>query len=105
MIVMKNTFIIYIAVFLMVVIVSKLHEEKSISYYDMKGIKDKEIFNKISEEYMEIVDDFYKNNPNNLDEYSYYNYKKKEKNSNYWRGLVERARFYHTNYINEMFAF
>jgi hypothetical protein len=105
MIVMKNTFIIYFAVFLMVIIVSKLYEEKSISYYDMKGIEDKEFFNKMSEEYMEIFHDFYKNNPNNLDKDSYYNYKKKEKNSNYWRGLVEKAKFYHNNYINEMFAF
>lgn len=105
MIVMKKSFIIYIAVFLMVIIVSKLYEEKSISYYDMKGIKDKEILYKISEEYMEIFYDFYKNNPNNLDKDSYYNYKKKEKNSNYWKELVEKARFYHSNYINEMFAF
>lgn len=105
MIIMKKTIIIYIAVLLSVLIVSKLIKEPSISYYDMKGIKDEEFFNKMSEEYMEIFNDFYQDNPNNLEKDVYYNYKMQEKNSNYWRGLVEKARFYHNTYADEMFAF
>ena len=74
------------------------------SELDRRCMNDPELHSKISDDYIKIFLDFYKNNPKNLDMESYYEDRSKEKSTNYWKGLVLRAKFYHKNYANEMFA-